>query len=404
MIAEPLVLPDPDAVGRLAAELLSNRLWAFPELRFLVPTGHTPHRMYAHLREISDQGRLPSSRATLLQLDELGGLGPEDERSYAAYLRRELEGIELGARFTLDGGADLEAECARHERELDGAPLGLAVLGLGHDGHVAFNEPGSGARSSTRRVELRESTRGALEGFGGDEAPREAITVGIRELRTCRELVLLVTGEDKAEVLKSVLEDPPGPDRPASLLLDHPRFGLVCDRAAAARLSKEPGSAGEALVVLGHHRHGARPGLSAEGRARLRRAEQEAEARPPDVAILSGYTSDGVRSEAEYLARAWATARPPMLLEEASLRTSDNASYSLLLLEAMPQIRNVTVVTSRSHFRARYFFSPYRRRGLGVEFAWADYPVWRGLLHELRWIATMQAERRESLSVVPPRN
>ena len=398
----PLVLSDELSVGRLAAELLANRLRAFPALRFLVPTGHTPHPMYAHLRELQDQGRLPSAGATLLQLDELCGIGPGDQRSYAAYLRRELRGIELAEWHTLDGSADPAAEIARHERALQAAPLGLAILGLGQDGHVAFNEPGAGPDSRMRSVTLQPATTAAVEGFEGGGGPTEALTVGIAELRRCRELVLLVTGEAKAEPLRALLEQEPGDDRPASFLLDHPRLTLICDQAAASALEELPAKGPEALIVLGQHRQGAGPGFSAEGAARLRRAEQVARERSPHLVLLSGYTSDGRRSEAEYMAEAWSGPELPLLLEEASTKTSDNAAFSLLLILAMPEIREVTVVTSRSHLRARYFFAPYRRYGLTLRFESADYSFVLGLLHELHWVATAQAQRREELKVLPP--
>jgi glucosamine-6-phosphate deaminase len=348
------------------------------------------------------EGRLPSSGATLLQLDELRGLAPDDPRSYAGYLRRELRGIQLAARHTLDGNAAPAEECARHRRALDAAPLGLAVLGLGQDGHVAFNEPGSGPASRTRPVSLRPATVASLEGSFADDAPSEALTVGIAELRGCRELVLLVTGEGKAEPLRRLLEEPAGEDRPASFLLDHPRLTLVCDRAAASALRGVPAAADRALIVLGHHRQGASGSLSAEGSARLRYAEEEARRQAPHLVLMSGYTSDGLHSEAEYLANAWRGPEVPLLLEEAATSTSENATFSLLMLLAMPEIKSVVVVTSRSHFRARYFFAPYRDYGLRLRFAGADYPVLRGLLNELRWIATMRRRRRTELAVLPP--
>jgi glucosamine-6-phosphate deaminase len=395
------VLADAESVGRLAAELVADRLRAFPQLRFLLPTGHTPHPMHAHLRRLAADGRLPSERAALLQLDELRGIGPDDGRSYCAYLRRELRGVRLAAWHTLDGTAEPTEECARHERALEAAPLGLAVIGLGHDGHVAFNEPGSGPESRMRLASLRPETVRAVEGFAAGEAPTEALTVGISELHRCRELVLLVTGDSKAEPLRRLLEGPRGHERPASFLLDHPRLTVICDRQAASALSAAPAGGEHALVVLGHHRQGAARGLSAEGSARLRRAEEVAKRKSPHLVVLSGYSSDGRRSEAEYLARSWAGPAVPLVLEEAATSTSENAAYSLLLLLAMPEVRAVTVVTSRSHLRARYFFRPYRRYGLRLEFANADYSLVPGLLNELRWMLTMQGQRRKELGVLP---
>ena len=115
-----------------------------PQLRLILPTGHTPLGMYAALRAHALDGSLPTEQATLFQLDEYLGLGAADERSYRAYLARELRGIRFGAVHGIDGTApDPESEAARHQALLDQAPIDLAVLGLGRDGHVAFDEPGS---------------------------------------------------------------------------------------------------------------------------------------------------------------------------------------------------------------------------------------------------------------------
>src|SRR5262245_51755425 len=112
----PLVLGHHRNVALLAGELVANRLRARPDLRLILPTGHTPLGMYEALRAHSVDGSLEAEHATLFQLDEYLGLPPDDERSYRAYLRRELSGIELGAFHGLDGSASYpDAECARHQ-------------------------------------------------------------------------------------------------------------------------------------------------------------------------------------------------------------------------------------------------------------------------------------------------
>ena len=207
--SSPLVLGHPMRVALLAAELVANRLRARPALRLILPTGHTPLGMYAALRAHAADGSLPSERATLFQLDEYLGLGPADTRSYAAYLRHELAGIRFHTVHTLDGSLpDPEAQCARHQELLDEAPIDLAVLGLGRDGHVAFDEPGSRTDAGMRRVELHPSTRADAAGdFGGSEhVPREALTVGLRTLLEARELLMLVSGAVKADALRAMLE------------------------------------------------------------------------------------------------------------------------------------------------------------------------------------------------------
>ena len=158
--ASPLVLSHPMRVSLLGGELVSNRLRARPQLRLILPTGHTPLGMYAVLRAHAADGSLLTEQATLFQLDEYFGLGATDERSYRAYLARELRGLRFRAFHELDGAAvDPESECARHQALLDQEPIDLVVLGLGRDGHVAFDEPGSSVAAGARRVRLHETTR-----------------------------------------------------------------------------------------------------------------------------------------------------------------------------------------------------------------------------------------------------
>jgi glucosamine-6-phosphate deaminase len=154
------VLADPHRVGLVAAELIRNRLLARPAARLLLPTGRTPDVMYEALREHAEAGRLPSRGATVLQLDEYAGLGPPDPRSFASQLRGQLRGIALGSLRTIDGASEgLDAEAGRHAAALEAAPIDLAVLGLGRDGHVAFDEPPARLASGVLLVRLAPETR-----------------------------------------------------------------------------------------------------------------------------------------------------------------------------------------------------------------------------------------------------
>src|SRR5438445_3033725 len=209
----PLVLAHPMRVALVGAELVANRLRARPRLRMILPTGHTPLGMYAALRAHATDGSLPTDQATLFQLDEYLGLNSEDNRSYRAYLSRELQGIRFAAIHEIDGAAaDAEAEGARHQALLDEAPIDVAVLGLGRDGHVAFDEPGSPVEAGVRRVKLHPTTRAdAAADFGGlERVPVEALTVGLRTLIGARELIMLVSGEAKAPALRAMLQEEPG--------------------------------------------------------------------------------------------------------------------------------------------------------------------------------------------------
>jgi glucosamine-6-phosphate deaminase len=366
----------------------------------LLPTGRTPLGVYAALRA---HAGLRSGEATVFQLDEYLGLGAGDERSFGAYLRRELRGIDLGAFHGLDGAAaDPAAECERHQRRLDEAPIDLAVLGLGHDGHVAFDEPGSRLEDGTRIVALHPRTRAdAAEEFGGlEHVPTHALTVGLRTLLAARELLVLVTGEGKADALRSMLLAPPGSDFPATLLRSHPRLTLICDAPAASAL-RDVADGDHVCVVLGHRD----PGISHEHRisreslGRVQRAEWVAQRRPTRAAVLTGYTSTGGLSEAEQMRAAWRLPGIPALLEVAGRNTAGNAACSLPILLALGGIRKVTVVTSAWHVRAPYMFAPWRDHGLRVRFAvdWrGDWP--RMLARELHEARAARRERREAFA------
>jgi glucosamine-6-phosphate deaminase len=403
-----LVLDDAHHVGLLAAELVANRIRARTHLRLLLPTGHTPRGMYAALRDHARDGSLPGERVTVLALDEYLGLGADDPRSFRADLDVELSGIALGRREALDGAArDPEVEAARYEAVLDAAPIDLAVLGLGRDAHVAFNEPGARAGDGVRRVALHPSTiAAAAQDFGGAEhVPREALTVGPRTLLAARELLLIVTGSDKAAALDQALEGPIGSDVPASLLRGHPCLTVLCDRAAAAGLQPVPGSASDHVaVVLGHREPGvsAEHRISAHSRARLGRAVRLCQETPVRAVVLTGYTHTGGLSEAEQMQREWPLGDIPVLLEVAGRNTAENASRTLPIVLALGVAGRVSVVTSLWHVRAPYFFAPYRAFGLELDMRPAR-PLrgWPHLLaEELGGLAGMARQRRIAMEAV----
>ena len=408
----PLVVGDPRRVGLVAAELIVNRLAARPGSRLLLPAGRASEGMYAALRAHAADGALAAAAPTVLQLDEYASLAPGDPRSVAARLHRELEGIPLAVLHTIDGSApDLDAEAARHQAELDRAPIDLAVLLLGRDGHVAFDEPPGRFASGVSLVRLAETTRHDLAAYfdGRDAVPERALTTGLGTLYRARELILLACGADRAPALDAMLQQPVRRDHPASLLRDHPRLTIICDREAAGALTPRPGFVSDrVLVVLGHREPGisAEHRISSESRARLRHALALARRSPPRAVVLTGYTSTGGLSEAEQMKAAWPEGAAPALLEVAGRDTAENASRSLPIVLALGEARHVVVVSSAWHARVPYFFAPYRRYGLRVSyrgsFAHGHWP--RMLAEELRGARRARARRREAMaSVRPPR-
>ena len=395
-------MDDASGVGALAAELLLNRAIARP-VRLLLPTGHTPLPLYAALRRQAAAGRLAHGRATAFQLDEYIGAAPGHD--YRTYLKRELAGtdIELAGCFDPSAG-DLDGEIARYRALLDEGEIDVAVLGIGPDGHVAFNEPSSSPLSDVRVVALTDSTRrAAADDFGSLHAvPIRALTVGMRTLLEAREVLLLVTGRTKAEVLRAAMTGGPRAELPASLLRLHPRLTVICDRAAAARL---PASAGRhsdrVVIVLGHRDPSSREHrASQQSFARLRVAAREAASRPTRAAVITGFRSTGGLSEAEQMAAEWPLAGAPLLLEVAGRDTIENATRSLPLVLALGGIRHVTVVTSAWHLRARMAFAYYRRHGLAVGFRydWSQGPWLRMLANELRLMKRSRSRVRAEQS------
>jgi len=236
--------PDPQAVAVRAVDLLAETLAARPEAVLLLPAGATPIPFYAELVRRTRAGRIDPARAHLFQLDELCGVGPADPRGFHAFLREHLiEPLGLSARFHgLDGTRAPQAEIERHRRALEAlGPADLALLGLGANGHVAFNEPGSRVTDAARVVALEETTLRGLARAFPEGAPRQGITLGMAEIAAARSLVLLVTGASKADVLAHVLAGPPTSACPASLLASSARFLVLADENAVARATS-PGA------------------------------------------------------------------------------------------------------------------------------------------------------------------
>ena len=163
-------------------------------------------------------------------LDEFGGLPRHDPARCAAMLRRDLPGVPFLAPDV--DGEDPEAAAGAYGHTIDDGGLDLAVVGLGGNGHLGMNEPGSSPLSETRVVDLARSTSAGALRYGATIEPLWGITVGLRQLMGARELWLVVSGGHKAEILRRVLADQIGPDLPATFLREHHNARLLADAAA----------------------------------------------------------------------------------------------------------------------------------------------------------------------------
>jgi len=239
---------DAAAAGRRAADAVAETVERRPAAAIAVPTGSTPLPMFGELVARVRRGELDLSRVELFCLDEYLGVGPDDPNSLTGWLHRELlgpAGIDPARVHAVPAtDPDPEAAAARFEAELAAAGgLELAVLGLGPNGHVAYNEPGSAADSRTRVVELTPGSIAQASAYwaGAVPIPNRAFTVGVGTLLEARRLVLLVTGEAKTGVLRRALRDPMGPDLPASWLrLAGARLEVIADAGAAGEVVRGP--------------------------------------------------------------------------------------------------------------------------------------------------------------------
>jgi glucosamine-6-phosphate deaminase len=225
--------------GRVACAIRQK-----PTLVLGLPTGRTPIKTYEALRQLHAGGALDVSAIRTFNLDEFVGVHPAHPGSFRAYMNEHLFrawGLREDQIHFLNGAAgDLDAECGRYEHEIEeAAGLDLQLLGIGGNGHIGFNEPGDVLEARTHRVTLAPSTRrdnAAL--FGGDEAkvPREALSMGMGTILKASALVLLATGERKAQCIERTVNGPVTTRLPASFLQLHRRVELYLDKGAASRL------------------------------------------------------------------------------------------------------------------------------------------------------------------------
>lgn len=227
--------------GFSAALLVAALIKAQPTAVLGLATGSSPQPLYEALAH----EELDLSRIRAFSLDEYLGLGPGDEQSYAATIRREVvERLALKPALvrTPDGLADdPRREAADFEQSIrDAGGIDLQILGIGSNGHLAFNEPPAPFDSRTRVVELARRTREDNARFfeSAADVPTHAITQGLGTIFAARQLLLVAHGEGKAEAVARAVEGPVTEHFPASLIQRHPRATLVLDEAAASRLKR----------------------------------------------------------------------------------------------------------------------------------------------------------------------
>jgi len=238
-----------DDLSHEAARLIADRLRRKPNLVLGLATGSTPLGLYKALIEMHKREGLDFSKVTTFNLDEYVGLPPSHEQSYRRFMHDNFfSHINLDSRYTHvpDGMAnDIEAHCEWYEQRIrDVGGIDIQVLGIGANGHIAFNEPGSSLGSRTRIKTLTEATMRDNARFffqrKPEEVPRYAITMGIGTIMEARELLILASGEKKADAVKSAVEGPITATCPASICQMHRRAFFFIDEGARSKLTQVP--------------------------------------------------------------------------------------------------------------------------------------------------------------------
>jgi glucosamine-6-phosphate deaminase len=217
-----------DEVSVGAARIVAETVQAIPNARLCLPTGRTPRGMYRELIRLHRTERLDFSRVRVFQLDEYIGLRPGHPETFKSYLWREFLNHVNVRRANIHFIENDYEEVIRSNGGID-----LLVLGIGINGHLGFNEPGSETDSRTRIVDLAGSTiNGMRHTFAPDELPHQAVTIGIATIMEARRILLLASGTEKASILAKALGDPVTTALPASILQLHANVTVIADQDA----------------------------------------------------------------------------------------------------------------------------------------------------------------------------
>jgi glucosamine-6-phosphate deaminase len=230
-------------MSRKAANIISAQVILNGQSVLGLATGSSPIGVYKQLIEWYKKGDIDFSEVTSINLDEYRGLGPDSKQSYRYFMNENFfNHININQANThVPNGMepDADKECKRYEQLIhDKGGIDMQLLGLGHNGHIGFNEPGAAFEADTHCVMLSASTIEANKRFfeNADEVPRQAYTMGIRTIMQAKRIVIIVSGINKAEIVKQAFFGPITPEVPASVLQLHNNVTLVGDEAALSLL------------------------------------------------------------------------------------------------------------------------------------------------------------------------
>ncbi|MFB6366371.1 glucosamine-6-phosphate deaminase [Paenibacillus elgii] len=232
-----------EELNKAGAGIITGLLQTNPRAVLGLATGSTPIGIYQELVESHRQGLVSFAKATAFNLDEYVGLEPGHPASYYTFMQEHLLGLidipPQKCHIPSGTATDLQAECASYDSLLEEyGQIDLQLLGLGHNGHIGFNEPDATLEGGTHLVELKESTRTANARFFDkpEQVPTHALTMGVGTILKAKMILLVVRGADKAEIVQRALQGPITTDCPASLLQTHPHVVVLLDSEAGGLL------------------------------------------------------------------------------------------------------------------------------------------------------------------------
>lgn len=233
---------DYQELSRKAANIIAAQVIMKPDCVLGLATGSSPVGTYDNLTAMYEKGDLDFSSVTTVNLDEYKGLDASNDQSYRYFMNTHLfnrVNIPMKRTFVPDGTeTDSEKACSAYNEILHSVgTVDLQLLGLGHDGHIGFNEPADYFPDETHCVDLTEVTIQANKRFFQSEAdvPRQAYTMGIGTIMRAKMVLVVVSGADKADILNQVITGPVTPQVPASILQFHPNAVIIADEAALSK-------------------------------------------------------------------------------------------------------------------------------------------------------------------------
>lgn len=239
-----IIAKDYDDMSKKAYEVMKTVVTEKDDAILGLATGSSPIGLYKCMIEDYKKGNVSYKNIHSVNLDEYIGQGVGDEQSYVEFMRNNLfNHIDIDIKNTdlpCGKAADMQKECDRYNKKLDGISQDIQVLGIGSNGHIGFNEPNTPFGSETHVVDLTENTIKDNARFfkSIDEVPTQAISMGIKNVMHAKKILLVASGLNKADAIKATVEGPVTEKVPASVLQLHPDCYIVVDEAAASKLGK----------------------------------------------------------------------------------------------------------------------------------------------------------------------